>query len=189
MGGLGEDGASPADHFLAELAGWAADERTARAAADRARDRSLVDQSSATANWTGLLVDLAEARAEVVLAARGGLTRSGRLVGVAADFVVLERTGRGPVLVRTAGLETVTPAGPGGRLARAGERGAPSELTLAAALEALAGERAPAQVQTSGQAVAGIIAGCGEDVLTVKPGGTGRLVYVAIDAVVWIEIR
>ena len=189
MGGPGGDGTSSADGFLADLARWAASDRTARAATERTRTRTLADQSLSTSTWTGLLVDLAESGAEVALWSGPGLTHKGRLVGVARDFVVLEPAGRGPVLIRTAALQAVTPAAPGARSARAGERSNPSELTLAAALEALAGERAPASVQTSSQAFPGAIIGCGEDVLTIKSDGPGRQMYVALNAVVWVEIR
>lgn len=201
MGGLGGDGGSSPDDFLADLARWAARDRTARAATERSRTRTLAEQSLSTSTWTGLLVDLAESGAEVALWSGPGLTRNGRLVGVARDFVVLEPAGQGPVLIRTATLQAVRPVEPGAqstqpaqsaqpaRSARAGERGHPSELTLAAALEALAGERAPARVQTSSQAFVGTIIGCGEDVLTVKSDGPDRPVYVALNAVVWVEIR
>ena len=198
MGGLGADGASSADDFLADLASWAARDRTARAASERSQTRARADQSLATSTWTGLLVDLAESGSEVALWSGPGLTRKGRLVGVARDFVVLEPAGRGPVLIRTTALQSVTPAEPGAQRAqsaqtarspRAGERRHPSELTLAAALDALAGERAPASVQTSSQAFHGAIIGCGEDVLTMKSDGPGRHVYVALNALVWIEIR
>ena len=189
MGGPGADGASPLDHFLADLAGWAARDRTARSAAERSRSRTLADQSTSTSTWMGLLVDLAEARTDVTVTAGPGSTRTGRLVGVAQDFVVLEQTGRGPVLVPTAGLHAVTPLDPSARPAGAGERRPPSRLSLAAALEALAAEKAPARVQLAGQTILGAIVGCGEDVLTVRSEGGARPVYVALNAVVWIEIR
>ena len=186
MDGRADDGT---DDFLADLARWAARERTHEAAAERSRTRSLADQSVSASTWMGLLVDLAEAGAQVTLSVRPGLARSGRLVGVAHDFVVLEQSGRGPLLVRTDALEAVTPSAGLGPATRAGERGAPTDLSLAAALEALAGERAPASVQIGSQTVTGTITGCGEDVVTIRSDGPSRYVYAALNAIAWVEIR
>ena len=184
------DGASSADDFLAELARWASTERVARAASERSRGRTLADQATAASTWTGLLVDLAEVGAEVTLSAGPGLARTGRLVGVARDFVVLERAGRGPLLMATAAVEVVAPTGTPGRSARAGRRGTASQLTLAAAIEALAGEQSPATVQVGDQSIPGVITACGEDVVTVKSDGSvGRWNYIAVNAISWIEIR
>ena len=82
-------GAGAGDELVAAFVRWAADQRAATAAADRARARSLRDQATAAATWAGLLVDLAERLASVTTVV-AGQQRSGRLVGVGRDFCVLQ---------------------------------------------------------------------------------------------------
>lgn len=210
MAGLGgspsdasKDGRDP-DGLLAELARWSAHDKAARAASERSRTRSLVQQSAAAATWTGVLVDLAEGQTEVTVWLGAGAKLAGCLVGVGRDFVVLERgaggrAGGGPVLVRSDAVAALVPTPSPGAIRRGpgGERPAPLELTLAGALDALAGEEAPVTVRAGTDAIAGSLVASGEDVLTLRPGGVGaaggagagRLVYVPVRAVTWVELR
>ncbi len=106
----------------------------AGAASARSRQRFLSQAAAGSATLTGVLVDLAERAAEVVLSMGAGLDGGpyppaqagpvaggrlgGRLVGVGRDFCVLEQGNGRPAVVRTSALTAVWPlegpAGPGG---------------------------------------------------------------------------
>jgi hypothetical protein len=200
VGGLGGSRPDP-DDLLADLARWSAADRAARAASGRARVRALVDQSAASATWAGLLVDLAEAGAEVVCSLAGGTRVSGRLVGMGRDFAVVERAGARPVLVRTDAITSLAPgagsgagapgAGPGAAPGRpGGQRRPPRDLNLAAALDALAGEGAPVVLRAAGEAITGTVTACGVDMVTLRSEGAARrTVHVPLGAVVCVELR
>lgn len=187
--GLAGDAAP--DDFLAELARWSSRDRVRRSAAERSRANSLQEQSAAGATWVGVMVDLAESGAEVTLSVGSGPKVTGRLVGVARDFVVVEGRGSSPVLVNSAAVTALAPR-PGAAASRrpGGRRRPPLELTLAGALDALAGERAPVIVRAAGEPVAGSLLACGEDLVTVRTdNGTRPVVYVPLAAVVCVELR
>ena len=176
------------DDFLGQLARWSAADRVARAAAERARTRSLEDQSAAAATWSGLLLDLAEAQAQVTIGLGPELKVTGRLVGTARDFIVVET--RAPVMVRTDAISwiapssgTDAPARPGGR------RRPPLEISLAGALDALAGERSPVVVRAGGQSLTGFLLACGEEVVTIRAEAGRKPVYVPVRAVTCVELR
>ncbi|MDE3203534.1 MAG: hypothetical protein KGQ66_04865 [Acidobacteriota bacterium] len=190
MTGHGNDGRRP-DDILAELARWSATERVGRAARERTRLRSLLEQSATEATLSGLLVDLAESGAEATLSVRGGGRYTGRLSGVGRDLVALDRAGRGPVLVPVDALGTVTPADAGAATWQpSGRRHPPLELTLAGALDVLAAEAAPVTVHVGEERISGTVASCGEDLLTVRTGtDPHRPVHVALAAVTGIELR
>lgn len=148
---------------------------------------------------------MAEARADVTLSVEPGTKVSGRLVGVARDFVVVEARRSNPVLVSTSAITALAPAAqPPAAQAPAGRRGAAGgpatespggrrrpalELTLAGALDALAGERAPVVVRAGTEPVVGAVVACGEDVVTIRTDGSPRPVYVPVSAVKWVELR
>jgi hypothetical protein len=191
--GFGEGGAAGgADRFLAELARWAGAERVAQSASERARLRALVDSSAASATWAGLLLDLAESAAEVVCTVSGGARLAGRLVGVARDFVVVERGGAGvgpPLLVRIDAIGAITPAG-GAARQPAGDRSAPLGITFSTALDALAGEGSPVTLRAADEAFTGTVTACGTDVVTLRLEGMARrTVHLPLDAVMWVELR
>ncbi len=189
VGGRGGGQPQP-DDFLAELARWSAGDRAARAAAERSRTRALVDQSAATATWAGLLVDLAEASAEVTVA-MGEVRLTGRLVGAGRDFAVLEGHRTRPVLVRIDAITALTPAAASGAATAPGGRRRPAlELTLADVLDALAGEQAPVTVRSGAEAVSGSLVACGRDLITVRAEGPARRpVYVPISGLAYVELR
>lgn len=143
---------------------------------------------------------MAEARADVTLSVEPGTKVSGRLVGVARDFVVVEARRSNPVLVSTSAITALAPAAqpPAGRRGAAGGPATESpggrrrpalELTLAGALDALAGERAPVVVRAGTEPVVGAVVACGEDVVTIRTDGSPRPVYVPVSAVKWVELR
>ncbi|HET6966586.1 MAG TPA: hypothetical protein VFH58_17575 [Acidimicrobiales bacterium] len=205
MAGLGGGEPGP-DELLADLARWAAAERVTRAASERARTRDLIAQSTATATWAGLLVDLAEAAAEVTLWLEGGRKLTGRLVGTGRDFAVVERRGGRAALVRTGAISALAPAGeahdpgrPGGAAGwhvgaggrRAGGSRPPGvDLSLAAALDGLAAEGYPVSLHSGAETVTGVLVACGEDVVTLRADGAQRRpVYVPLGRVSCVELR
>lgn len=190
MGGI-EGGTPRPDDFLAELARWAASERVGRSAAERSRTRLLQDQAAATATWAGLLVDLAERRSDVTVSVRAGPAVSGRLVATARDFVVVENRRAVPVMVRTDAVTAVAPSGVGTGAERpGGHRPPPLDLTLAGALDALAGERAPVVVRAGSDLITGWVVACGQDVVTIRAEGAGaRPVYLPVSSVSCVELR
>lgn len=173
------------DDLVRSLAGWAAEQRVIEAAAGRARERSLREQAGAAATFAGVLVDLAERGADVIVGSAGG-RRSGRLVGVGRDFCVLEqRIGR-PAIVATAAITSVR-AAPASE-SPAGDRAPALELSLAAALGALADDRAPVGLYLdAGETVDGELIAAGQDVVTVR--SAARVVYVPLRAVMVCELR
>jgi hypothetical protein len=189
VGGLGGGDGRP-DDFLARLEAWSAADRVARSASERSRTRSLLDRSASDATWAGLLVDLAEAAAEVTVSMGGGRRLTGRLVGTARDFVVMERRRSGPVLIRSAAVRAVTPSADAAGPARpAGRRTPPRDMSLAGALDALAGEQAPVTLRAGDDTFAGTVVACGEDVVTIRADGGRSPVYVPLAGLDCVELR
>lgn len=154
--------------------------------ASRSRERSLRDQAGASATWAGVLVDLAEQSAEVVVSV-AGTRRAGRLVGVGPDYCVLEQRGGRPAIVVMAAIASVTPL-QDRRSAPSGARPPALELSLAAALGGLADERAPVGLCVGpGEVVDGELIAAGEDVVTVQ--SASRTVHVPLRAVLVCELR
>ncbi len=190
VAGLGGGEPRP-DEFLADLARWSAAERATRAASERARTRDLVEQSAATATWSGLLVDLAETASEVTVWLDGGRKLGGRLVGTGRDFVVVEGRGRRPTLVRTGAISALVPAGGAAAVERPGGRRRPGlDLSLAAALDGLAADASPVTLYSGTDTVTGVLVACGEDVVTLRADGADRRpVYVPLGRVACVELR
>ena len=179
----------PGEELVAAFARWAAQERARSAATDRARQRSLGEQALSTATWTGILVDLAERGAGVTLSV-GGHRCTGWIVGVGRDFCVVEQAGRRrPALIPLAPISYVSADQPG-RAIPTGDRPAGMELSMAAALAALAEERVPVALRAGAEQVEGKVIGVGEDVVTLRADApAGRLVHVPLAAVTFCEVR
>lgn len=171
------------EELVAAFAQWAEGQRLSAAASGRSRERSLRALAAASATLVGVLVDLAEREARVAVSA-GGVQRSGRIVGVGADFCVLDAGAAGGAsLVVTAALSTVWPegrsSGPAG-----GSRVAALEMSLGSALSLLAEERTPVRLALrGGEQLAGELSAAGDDVVTVTvKGGRLRHAHVAVSA-------
>lgn len=182
--------ASGAEELLSAFSRWAAEERVTLAAAERARVRSLKVQSARSATWVGLLVDLAERNAAVSVTADGARL-TGRIVGVARDFFVLEPAGGRPVLVTTGWATSVSAApqepaaGPVG-----GDRRPALDLSLLSALDVLAEERSPVSIRAGTTTFEGDLLSVGEDVLTLRStAARRRMIHLPAYAVVWCELR
>jgi hypothetical protein len=178
-----------ADDFVSALDRWAASQRTASAAASRARERSLREQAATLATWTGILVDLAEQGAPVT-AVVANQHRRGRIVGVGRDFFVLDAHPGRTALVRADAVASLWPEGAGAPLP-AGSRGGAIDLTLLMALALLAEQRSPVCLATTaGLETAGDLLAAGEDILTLRTDSSRRrLAYVPLQAVAWCELR
>ena len=173
-----------ADRLLADLNRWAADRRADAAAAARARERSLRQQAAETATLAGVLVDLAERRAAVVVRTSSGIVHRGRLVAVGQDFAALTGDGdRAPAtFVATAALVSVRPVD-GPAAAATGDR-APSDLDLGSVLAGAAVERPRVRVAVGVEQVVGELLAAGLDVVTVRTDGDPpAVVYVPLASV------
>lgn len=202
-GGPAESGGLAEERFLSALAGWAAGQRVAGAAAGRSRFRALTDAAAGSATLVGILVDLAERRAEVAVTCSGaapasspgpatGETRAtGTVIGVGRDFIVMEQNNGRPVIIRTASLTSVWPTAPlPGPAAPGGDRPAPLALSLEAVLSELAAEIAPVAVGTGSSRLDGELLAVGEDVMTLRCGGSARrVVHLPMAGVHWCELR
>ncbi len=178
------------EDLLGRLGAWQASERVVEAAAERTSSREMLERAASTATWTGLLVDLAET-SSVVLADAGGHRVSGRLVGVAKDFVTLEAASGKPTLVRIDALVSITPLADSAanRTGRpAGARLAPISTTMATVLDLLWDESAPVTLRTESSSFHGVIVAVGEDVVSIRPDGQEHATRIRSSAITWCEI-
>jgi hypothetical protein len=176
--------------LVAAFARWAADQRTAAAAANRVRERSLRDQAAATATWVGVLVDLAE-QAAVVTMVVAGQRRSGHLMAVGRDFCVLQAEHGRAALISVREIVQLWPEVRSNEGPLAGDRRASIDLPLLSALALLAEERSPVGlVSGGGHEISGELVAVGDDVLTVRTRPPARrLVYVPVTGVAVCELR
>lgn len=185
--------------FMQALAGWAAGQRVAGAAAGRSRLRALSEAAAGSATLVGLLVDLAERGAEVAITCTapapnqgaGATTVTGTVVGVGRDFVVMEQHSRRPVIIRTSSLASVQPLGGGAEPdAPGGDRPAPLALSLEAVLAELAAELAPIALGTGSGRLDGDLLAVGQDVLTLRSGvSPRRVIHIPTASLQWCELR
>jgi len=183
------DEVQPGDELVAAFTQWAAGERASASAENRAKERWLREEASASANWRGILVDMAEQAATVVIAF-GRQKCTGRVVCVARDFCVVQQTAGRPALLPLSGMSAVWPERSGGG-APAGDREPKLALSLVGALAALAEDRVPvALTLEDGVHLDGVIATVGEDVITLRIEGTNRrFAHVRLASVTCCEVR
>lgn len=181
-----EDGA-----LRAALAGWAADEAVAGAAAGRRRERWLRQQAEAGATLAGALADLGEAGATVRVEVAGGAW-TGVPVGVGPEVLVLQQPGlgAGPVVVRLAAVVAVAAVG-AGQHAAAGDRPGDLQVDWASVLELLGADRSPARLHLrGGGTVDGVVWSVGADLVDVLVEGADRRhLLVALAAVEAVSPR
>ena len=188
--GSGESDASPLDDLLSHLAQWQAAQQVSEAASGRARARELLEQSASTGTWVGLLVDLAEGSTAVVVSA-GNLKFSGRLVGVARDFITLEAGSGRPNLLRIDAIESISPTARtvGGRQGLPnGARIAAVNVSLSTVLDLLCSESAPVIIKTSAATLQGTLEAVGEDVVAIRGSGRGLTTHIRAGAIIACEI-
>jgi len=183
------DDVQPGDELVAAFTQWAAGQRASAAAEDRAKERWLRDEASSSANWRGILVDLAE-RAATVVVASGRQKCTGRVVCVGRDFCVLQQATGRPALLPLSAMSALWPEGSAGG-APAGDREPNLALSLVGALAALAEDRVPiALTLADGVHLEGLVVTVGEDVITLRVEGTARrFAHVRLASVTCCEVR
>jgi len=175
------------DRLLDDLARWMGAERTDLAARARSRERWLRQQAVEEARFAGLALDLAEHGEAVSVRTIQGRNHHGRIVAVATDFVVVQRTAgdRMVTLIALAAIALLRPAH-GRDHEPMGERTAAVDVTLAEALAGLVGDRPDVHLVVTGvdEVVAGQLRAVGDDVVTVLvPGDPPASVYVRLGSV------
>ena len=168
----------------ARLERWVAEARSSDAAAAKARARWLRAQSEESATFAGVLIDLAERTAPVVVHTRAGRRHRGVIAVVAIDFCAL-RTDRGTdILVAYRGIASVRPdtdvPGP------SGDRLVHAEVALTEMLSILNADRPRVLVMTTvdDEGVAGELRSVGLDVITLRlDGGSRAPVYVPVGTI------
>lgn len=173
--------------FAARLDRWVAEARVDEAALQRARERWLRDAAEQEATFSGVLSDLAERHAGVVIGVRGR-RHHGVVVAIGVDFVALRLSTGAEVLVAIdqIGIVRTSPAASDA----VGDRIVSTELRLSDVLVELSADRDRVRVVTStDDVVSGILRSVGHDVVVVRtdgePPGTA---YVPRTAVVEVTI-
>ena len=172
----GEDGGTGWS-ASADLERWAAEARVKEAAEARLRERWLRRQAEEEAAFAGLLLDLAEREATIVVATTGGRRHRGRIEAVGADFVALRTAAERVTFVVSRAVASVQPA-----LGERGSLGAAADLrsagtspavgvTLADVLAHEVEHRPRVQINAGGTSMAGELRSVGADVVTLHADG------------------
>jgi hypothetical protein len=173
------------DGFLASLDHLVADAVAEEAARERAQERTLRTIAEAAATFVGVALDLAERGTSVIARTAAGRPHRGRILGIGRDFLVLRDARRPPAFLALGAVSSLRtePGADDGEAA--GGRASPIDVSFAALLAQLSGDRPRVQVVATGDApVAGELRSVGLDVLTIRLDGDRRLVtHVRIGAV------
>jgi len=172
------------DGLLSSLTRWAGDQRATEAASSRARERWLRQQAGEAATLGGILVDLVEHRAEVVIGTQGR-THRGHLRGVGRDVAVLETASGAVTLVAMDAIRTLQVAPVDAGQDWSGSRAPAGKLSLAGLLDALAADQSTVRLELGdGTMVTGSLRGVGADVVTIlTEGRPGRTIHVPLRAI------
>ncbi|HEU5150775.1 MAG TPA: hypothetical protein VFU19_09770 [Iamia sp.] len=154
-----------APDLVGDITRWLAEQRADAAAAARARERWLRQAADEEALVAGVLLDLAERAATVVVQGVAGRTHRGVVRAVGEDFVAL-RAGGGDVLLPFDAVVTIRADGvPAG----GGERAAALDIAFAEAVAAVAGDRPRVLiVARDGSGLSGELRSVGRDVATLR---------------------
>ncbi|MGD9796761.1 MAG: hypothetical protein AB7H43_02235 [Acidimicrobiia bacterium] len=164
----------PADPLLVRLLDEA---RLAHVRASDDRRHVLAGVAAASATLVGTLADLADAGRPLTVRTRGGRRHAGSLVLVGLDFAVVE----GAAGQLWCPLRAMAGVAAGGSPVTAGA-GSAADLVLVDALALLAETEPRVAVDlSSGEAVAGELAGVGVDVVRLRLDG-GASLYVPSDS-------
>jgi hypothetical protein len=164
-------GALLGDRMTVLLERWAQAARVDEAARRRARERWLLQAAEEGGTLLGVLADLAERNVPVAVRTSGGRRHGGHVRAIGADFVALDTTASGDVLVALAAVASVRAQA--GTAAPAGDRTVRSGLVLSEVLAGLAAERERVMIVTvdGGEAVTGTVRSLGRDVVAVRVDG------------------
>lgn len=162
--------------LVGDITRWLAEQRADAAAASRARERWLRQAAAEEMVVAGVLLDLAERAATVVLQGVAGRTHRGVVRAVGEDFVAL-RTGTGDVLLPFDAITTIRAEGaPTG----GGERAPALDVGFAEAVAAIGGDRPRVLVVArDGSGLSGELRAVGRDVATVRVAETTCYVPLA----------
>jgi hypothetical protein len=186
LAGVGE--AESGDDLVAAFTRWVAAERVQDAADRRSQERRIAEAASGGATLAGVLVDLAE-RAEPVVLVVGARRLTCRVVGVGADFCVIESERAPGAIVALRALEGIWPTSKQG-LAASGDRSPPLRLSFAAALARIAEERLPVAVWCGENRMDGELLAVGEDLATLRTlPPSRRLAHLPLAAITLCELR
>lgn len=176
------------DDLLGRLTQWVAEARADEAAAARSRERWIRTAAAGDTTFAGLLVDLAERAASVVVHGIGARRHRGRVLGVGADFVAIESDAAELVLLALASVAAVRREASADALA--GDRDVHLELTLADAAAALAGDRPRVLVVTmpSGEGFAGELRSAGRDVISLRLDGGASTAHVPVPSIAELRL-
>jgi hypothetical protein len=177
--------APPPGDLVGDLTRWLAEQRADAAAAARARERWLRQAADEDALLSGVLLDLAERGATVVVQGTTGRTHRGQVRGVGEDFLAL-RTAQADVLLRHDAVVAIRADGvPVG----GSDRAHALDLGLGEAVAALAGERPRVLLVTrDGTGLAGELRSAGRDVLTLRLDDGAGTVYVPLAALAEVTV-
>lgn len=177
LGGAGADGVLGGSLDSA-LAQWMERAIVDEAAAARVRRHWLTVQAEGDSSLAGVLVDLGERGRPVVIVVDDATLR-GRVVGMGADFVVLERDDARVALVPTAAIAMVRSSEDATVW---GDREVYLETTLEGIIGSVAAERPEVAVWTQAGMISGVLRTAGHDVLRIRLDG-GATTWVALAAV------
>lgn len=175
--------------FGARLERWLSDARRTEAAAAKTRARWLRLAADQSATFAGVLVDLAERGAPVVVHSRGQRRHRGVIAAVGHDFCALRADAGGDVLVAFRGIGSVRPEP--GLPDAGGDRLVLARVGLAEMLSIAAAERPRVLVVTTmgDEGIAGELRSVGRDVVTVRLDGPSRSsAYVPLDTVAEVTL-
>lgn len=177
------------DRLTTQLERWAQTARVDEAARRRARERWLLQSAGEGGTVLGVVADLAERGAPVTVTMAGGRRHGGWVRCVGADFVALDTTARGEVLVTLRALSSVRARA--GASPPAGDRAVRSGLDLVDVLAGLAAERERVMLVALGEdAVTGTVQALGRDVVALRVEGTApaTTAYVPLAAITEVAL-
>ncbi|MEO7555627.1 MAG: hypothetical protein ABIV94_03360 [Acidimicrobiales bacterium] len=175
--------------LLARLDRWVSAARSDHAAAARSRERWLRQVADESASFTGVLVDLAERGAPVVVHGAAGRRHHGIVHGVGTDFVALRTAQGAAVLLALSSLAYVRPEASSSTAL--GDRDLDLAVGLAEALAALAEDRPRVLVVTTADCdgIAGELRAVGRDVVTLRLDGAPRAAaYVPLATIAEVRL-
>lgn len=157
------------EDLVGDITRWLAEQRADAAAASRARERWLRQAADEEALVAGVLLDLAERAATVVVQGVATRTHRGVVRAVGEDFVAL-RTGTGDVLLPFDAIGALRADATGrGAPSGGGDRAHALDIGFAEAVAAVAGDRPRVLVVArDGSGLSGELRSVGRDVATLR---------------------
>lgn len=175
---MGED-------LVGDITRWLAEQRADAAVASRARERWLRQAADEEAVVAGVLLDLAERAATVVVQGVANRTHRGLVRAVGEDFVAL-RTGNGDVLVP---FDAIVAIRAEGQPTGGGERAHALDIAFAEAVAAIAGDRPRVLVVArDGTGLSGQVRSVGRDVAVLRLTDAADVVYVPLASVAELAV-